>query len=54
MIEKLNLWISLYNDYVGGYAILILLIPTGLIFTVYFKFSVSNFGHTLKIVAGQI
>ncbi len=54
MIEKLNLWISLYNDYVGGYAILILLIPTGLIFTVYFKFlQVSNFGHTLKIVAGK-
>lgn len=54
MIETLNTWIHAYNDYVGGYAILIMLIPTGIFFTFYLKFlQISKFGHALGIVAGK-
>jgi AGCS family alanine or glycine:cation symporter len=54
MIDTLNSWIQAYNDYVGTYAILILLVPIGIFFTFYLKFSqVSRFGHAIAIVAGK-
>ncbi|MFQ3579391.1 MAG: amino acid carrier protein, partial [Bacteroidales bacterium] len=54
MTETLHSWISAYNEYVGAYAILALLIPTGLFFTFYLKFlQVSKFKHALQIVAGK-
>lgn len=54
MTEVLNSWIQAYNEYVGGYALLILLIPTGIFFTFYLKFlQVSKFSHALGIVAGK-
>jgi alanine or glycine:cation symporter, AGCS family len=54
MTEFLNNAIKAYNEYVGGYAILAMLIPVGLYFTVYMKFlQVSRFGHALNIVRGK-
>lgn len=54
MTETLNSIIKAYNEYVGGYAILALLIPTGLFFTFYLKFlQVSKFRHAINIVAGK-
>jgi alanine or glycine:cation symporter, AGCS family len=44
----------LYNDYVGGYLILLLLIPTGLYLIFRLKFlNVTMLGHTIKAVAGK-
>lgn len=46
--------IKWYNEYVGGYAILALLIPTGLFFTIYFRFlQISKIRHAIGIVAGK-
>jgi alanine or glycine:cation symporter, AGCS family len=54
MTEILNSWIQAYNEYVGSYAILIMLIPTGIFFTFYLKFlQVSKFKHAIQIVAGK-
>ncbi len=54
MTETLHSCISAYNEYVGAYAILALLIPTGLFFTFYLKFlQVSKFKHAIQIVAGK-
>ncbi|HOZ29764.1 MAG TPA: sodium:alanine symporter family protein [Bacteroidales bacterium] len=53
-METLNSIIKAYNEYVGSYAILALLIPTGLFFTFYLKFlQVSKFRHAIEIVAGK-
>jgi alanine or glycine:cation symporter, AGCS family len=54
MTEFLNNAIKAYNEYVGGYAILAMLIPVGLYFTVYMKFlQVSRFRHAINIVRGK-
>jgi AGCS family alanine or glycine:cation symporter len=54
MTQTLHTWINAYNEYVGAYAILALLIPTGLFFTFYLKFlQVSKFKHAIQIVAGK-
>lgn len=43
-----------YNTYVGTYLIMALLIPTGLYFTIRFKFlQVTGFAHALKIIGGK-
>ncbi len=43
-----------YNDYIGGYAILFLLIPTGLYFIVRLRFlNVTQLGHAIRVVAGK-
>ncbi|MCK9254155.1 MAG: sodium:alanine symporter family protein [Bacteroidales bacterium] len=53
-MDFLNTILKAYNEYIGGYAILLILIPTGLFFTFYLKFlQVSKFGHALKIVSGK-
>jgi len=53
-MDFVNSILEAYNEYVGSYAILLVLIPTGLFFTFYLRFlQVSKFGHALKIVAGK-
>ena len=43
-----------YNDYIGGYAILFLLVPTGLYFIIRLKFiNVTQLGHAIRVVAGK-
>lgn len=46
--------ITAYNDYVGGYALLVLLVPTGIYFTLKFKFlHLTKFPHAMKVIAGK-
>jgi AGCS family alanine or glycine:cation symporter len=43
-----------YNDYIGGYLVLFLLIPTGLYFIFKLKFlNVTMLRHSIKVVAGK-
>jgi AGCS family alanine or glycine:cation symporter len=43
-----------YNDYIGGYAVLFLLIPTGLYFIFKLKFlNVTMIRHSIRVVAGK-
>jgi AGCS family alanine or glycine:cation symporter len=43
-----------YNEYVGGYAVLFMLIPTGLFFLFRLKFlNVTKLFHSVRIVAGK-
>lgn len=54
ILEKINYVIQLYNNYVGGYLILILLVPTGIYFTLKYRFlQVSHFKHALQLVGGK-
>jgi alanine or glycine:cation symporter, AGCS family len=54
MTDFLNTAIKAYNEYVGGYAILALLIPVGLYFSIRMKFlQVTRFGHAIGIVSGK-
>lgn len=53
MTETIHSIIKAYNEYVGAYAILALLIPTGLFFTFYLKFlQITKIKHALQIVGG--
>ena len=46
--------IQAYNEYVGGYAVLFLLIPTGLFFIFKLRFlNVTKLIHSIKVVAGK-
>ncbi len=50
-IDGVIVW---YNDYIGGYAILFLLIPTGLYFIIRLKFlNVTKLWHSVLVVAGK-
>jgi AGCS family alanine or glycine:cation symporter len=50
-IDKGIVW---YNDYIGGYAILFLLVPTGLYFIFRLKFlNVTKLWHSIRVVAGK-
>jgi len=43
-----------YNEYVGGYALLIMLVPTGLYFAFKFKFiHITQLRHTLQVIRGK-
>ncbi|UCH96723.1 MAG: sodium:alanine symporter family protein [Candidatus Aminicenantes bacterium] len=43
-----------YWEYVGGYALLIMLVPTGLYFAFKFRFlHVTKLGHALKVIMGK-
>ncbi|NLF41874.1 MAG: sodium:alanine symporter family protein, partial [Bacteroidales bacterium] len=53
-LEILNQGIKAYNEYVGGYLILALLLPTGIYFTFKLRFlQVRGFWHAIRIVAGK-
>ncbi len=48
-----NIFVT-YNEYVGGYLLLALLIPTGIFFSIKFKFlHVTKLWHSLKIISGK-
>jgi AGCS family alanine or glycine:cation symporter len=54
ILESINYAIKLYNDYVGGYLILILLVPTGIYFTIKYRFlQITHLRHALQLVAGK-
>ena len=46
--------INWYNEYVGGYLVLIFLVPTGIFFAIKFRFlHVRKFWHSFAILAGR-
>jgi len=54
LLETIDNAIVWYNDYIGGYAILLLLIPTGIYFIIRLKFlSVTKLWHSIQIVSGK-
>lgn len=54
ILEGLHSVINLYNDYIGGYLILILLVPTGIYFTFKLRFlQITKFGHSFSILRGK-
>ncbi|MFW5978793.1 MAG: alanine/glycine:cation symporter family protein [Bacteroidia bacterium] len=54
ILQAINKAIVAYNDYVGGYALLLLLIPTGIYFIIKFRFlNIRKFGHAVKVIAGK-
>lgn len=53
-LQSLDNAIVWYNDYIGGYAILLFLIPTGVYFIIRLKFlNVTKLKHSIQIVAGK-
>lgn len=43
-----------YNEYVGGYLLLIFLVPTGIFFTLYLKFlHIRKLPHSLAVIGGK-
>ncbi len=54
ILEFIDKIIVAYNDYVGGYAVLFMLIPTGLYFIIRLKFlNVTRLFHSIRVVAGK-
>ncbi len=54
MIEFLDSLINWYNNYIGGYLIVAILVPTGIFFTLRFKFlQITKIGHTINIIRGK-
>src|SRR6056297_932938 len=54
ILQSIDDAIVAYNDYVGGYALLIRLIPTGLYFIFRLRFlNITKLGHSLKVIAGR-
>ncbi len=54
IIESIDYLIVQYNDIIGGWAILFLLIPTGLYFIIRLKFlNVTRLMHSIGIVSGK-
>ncbi len=54
MIEFLDSVFSWYNDYIGGYLIVAILVPTGIFFTIKFKFlQITKLGHTINVIRGK-
>jgi len=54
LLDLINDMIVWYNEYIGGYAVLFFLIPTGLYFIFKLRFiNVTRLGHAFKVVAGK-
>lgn len=54
MLELINSWIEQYNEYIGGYLILALLLPTGIYLSVRTGFlQISRMRHAVNIVRGK-
>lgn len=54
VLEFIDSLIVTYNNYVGGYLVLFMLIPTGLYFIIRLKFlNITKLWHTIKVVAGK-
>lgn len=53
-LESLDAVFQWYNTYIGGYLILLFLIPTGLWFLVKLRFlNVTGLGHAIKVICGK-
>ncbi|HDP75422.1 MAG TPA: sodium:alanine symporter family protein [Bacteroidales bacterium] len=53
-LENFDYFIQLYNEYVGGYLILALLVPTGIYYSIRLKFlQISHFKHAIDLVRGR-
>lgn len=53
-LESFDYVIQLYNEYVGGYLILALLVPTGIYYSIRLKFlQISHFKHAIDLVRGK-
>jgi AGCS family alanine or glycine:cation symporter len=53
-LEAIDSAIVAYNEYVGGFAVLLMLIPTGLYFIFKLRFlNVTRLAHSIRIVAGK-
>lgn len=53
-LQAFDYIIQLYNQYVGGYLILALLVPTGIYYTIRLKFlQISHFRHAIDLVRGK-
>ncbi|MBU2651094.1 MAG: sodium:alanine symporter family protein [Bacteroidetes bacterium] len=54
VLEFIDNIIQDYNEYVGGYAVLLFLIPTGLYFIIRLKFlNITSLWHSIRVVAGK-
>src|SRR5210317_2269885 len=54
LLEGLGNVIDWYNNYIGVYAVLLMLIPTGIYFIIRLKFlNVTRLFHSIQIVAGK-
>ncbi len=53
-LEVIENGIKAYNSYVGGYALLILLIPTGIFFAIKYKFlHLTKLKHSINVIRGK-
>jgi len=54
MLNYFETLINNYNEYIGGYLILILLVPTGIYLSIRFGFpQITQFRHAIRIVSGK-
>jgi len=54
LLQLVDQGIQWYNDFIGGYLILALLIPTGVWFMLRLNFlNISKIGHAIKVVSGK-
>lgn len=54
LLQQFEVYINLYNEYVGGYLILLLLVPTGMYITFRLGFlQLRGLKHALNIVRGK-
>lgn len=54
ILESVQRVIQAYNEYIGGFAVLLMLIPTGLYFLFKLKFlNVTQLGHAIAVVRGK-
>lgn len=54
LLQAVDAGIQWYNDYVGGYLILLLLIPTGIWFMFRLNFlNITKIGHAIRVVSGR-
>ena len=53
-METLTRVIDFYNSWIGPYALLVLLLPTGILFSILLKFiQIRKLGHAFAVVAGR-
>jgi AGCS family alanine or glycine:cation symporter len=54
ILESIDRVIVAYNDYIGGYLVLFMLVPTGIYFIFKLKFlNVTRLWHSVQVVAGK-
>ena len=54
LLQSVENAIVAYNNYIGGYALLLFLIPTGIFFMIRLKFlNITKLGHSIKVIRGH-